>query len=102
MLLGVLGARPVRQDTWVLTSRRVWEILIDFAPRDRWLALHEIYDLIDGHVELDDGDRTGVGSGSGSARWKRTVRNALQRRKQLADVEWDGKGHFRLPQSLGS
>ena len=81
----------------MLTSRQAWDVLVARAPRNEWLKLRDLYSVVAAHVELDEQDRAPVAARGTSARWQRTVRNALQRQKQLSDIEWDRKEGFRFP-----
>jgi len=79
----------------MLNSAAAWEIVLEHAPKGVWLSVRDLYDVVAANVVLDDRDREPVASGT-SARWNRTVRNALQRHKSAGDVEWErGKG-FRF------
>jgi hypothetical protein len=80
----------------MLTSRRVWEVLQEHAPRGEWLRVAAIYELVADHVHLDDDDLAKVAATGTSARWQRTVRNALQRGKHSATIEWDNERGFRF------
>lgn len=80
----------------MLNSKIAWQVLIQKAPAGQWLSLDQVYDIVEAAVELDDADRAGVSAKSVSPRWKRTVRNLLQRKKTLGEVEWDGAGRFRF------
>lgn len=84
-------------DLEMLTSKAVWEVIAGHAPRGEWLTSAQIYSVVEDHGNLDASDRVAVSEKSASPRWKRTVRNALQRQKQAGGIEWDGKGKFRLP-----
>lgn len=80
----------------MLKSREAWQAIDGYAPRGEWLPLNDLYDLVREHVSLDDSDLSSISNKRVSARWKRTVRNALQRAKADGSVEWDGKGRYRL------
>ena len=70
------------------------------APRDRWMAVQEIYDLVALEIELDDRDREPIDKNAKSTRWHRTVRNALQQRKASAEIEYKRGRGFRIPRSV--
>lgn len=80
----------------MLTSKLAWQVIEKHAPRGAWLELADLYGLVTTHVSLDDADLAGVSEKTASARWKRTVRNELQRQKARGAIEWDGKGKYRL------
>lgn len=73
-----------------------WQILIEHAPTGEWVSLRRIYTVVEEHAELDEADRAGVSDKSSSPKWKRTVRNLLQGKKTLGEVEWDGNARFRF------
>jgi hypothetical protein len=83
----------------LLNSKRTWEILVANAPRNEWLDLSAIYEIVRARAELEDQDVRPVSSRSNSPRWQRSVRNVLQRRKVTGEIEWDGSGRFRFPQA---
>jgi len=83
----------------MLNSEAVWRILTEHAPRGDWLGLDELYALVSEHASLDANDNVAVSTKSGSPRWKRTVRNVLQRKKSAGALEWESGGRFRLPRA---
>lgn len=80
----------------MLNSKAAWQVLVDKVPTGEWLTLDQLYAIVERDAPLDDVDRTGVSEGSKSPKWKRTVRNVLQRKKSLGEIEWDGRGKFRF------
>jgi len=56
-----------------------------------------IYDIVLGRLKIDDEDLEPQAPGQATPKWKRNVRNVLQRRKGKGDIEWDGAGMYRLP-----
>lgn len=82
----------------VLTSQQAWNAYSESAQRGQWLTLSEIYEMVRSKVALDEHDQQPMSASNRSPYWKRTVRNALQRRKQRGDVEWDRAGRYRLPE----
>lgn len=79
----------------MIRSAQVWALLEERLTSDASLSLREIYDLVETSLPLDDGDRAGVTAASRSPRWKRTVRNAIQRRKSSGDLVVDAENRFR-------
>ena len=65
-------------------------------PKDEWLSLQDVYDLVSRHCQLDDEDFEPQSPSSDLPKWKRNVRNVLQYRKQTAEIEWDGDTHYRI------
>jgi hypothetical protein len=80
----------------MLNSKTAWEVLTKGATKGQWLSLDQIYGIVEGGARLDDSDRAGISEKSKSPKWKRTVRNVLQRKKSLGEIEWDGSGRFRF------
>lgn len=81
----------------MLTSGDAWRIVSEHAPRDRWMRVSELYELVRDHYDLDEADRELIAGKGTSTRWHRAVRNALQRQKGSGDLEWDAKAGFRFP-----
>jgi hypothetical protein len=80
----------------MLTSKEAWELVSERAPRGEWMALTAIYDIVERGAQLDAEDRMPLTDRNRSPRWKRTVRNALQKQKTAHAIEWDGSGRYRL------
>ncbi len=80
----------------MLNSKNAWATLGKGAARGQWLSLDEIYGIVESGARLDDRDRAGISDRSSSPKWKRTVRNVLQRKKSLGEIESDGHGRYRL------
>lgn len=81
----------------MLTSAQAWEALASEAPRGEWLSITQLYEIVERNVSLEEADARPISTSNSSPRWKRTVRNALQRRKALGQIEWDGSGRYRIP-----
>lgn len=80
----------------MLSSREAWRTILAHAPRDEWLRVRDVYDLVEAQVKLDESDRVPVSNGK-SAKWHRTVRNALQGAKKRGEIEWLRGSGFRIP-----
>lgn len=80
----------------MLNSKTAWSVISEKAPRGEWIGLDRIYAIVEAGATLDNGDRVGISDKSASPKWKRTVRNVLQRKKSLGEIEWDGQGRFRF------
>lgn len=78
--------------TPVLHSDDIWAILARHLKAGLWTPLSDIYLLVEQRIVLDDEDMQPDSRGSSSSRWKRNVRNVLQRRKTEGDLDWDGAG----------
>jgi hypothetical protein len=74
----------------------LWAAIRGSLHVDRWISLSELYRRVESTISLDPDDHDPDAPGSEGARWKRNVRNVLQRRKALGHVEWDGHGRYRL------
>ena len=79
-----------------LHSDEIGEILYAAMSRGRWVALDDIYGLIEENAELTEADLQPAADGSTGPRWKRNVRNFLQSRKESGALEWNGAGAYRL------
>lgn len=74
----------------------IWNIIKWHMPRNEWLSLQEVYDLISRHTQFDDEDYAAQSPSSDLPKWKRNVRNVLQYRKKTGEIEWDGDNHYRI------
>jgi hypothetical protein len=79
-----------------LRADDVWSILVRRMRKARWYDLQELYDLVSANATITDADLEPDAPGSNSPRWQRNVRNVLQRRKAVGDIEWDGRARYRL------
>lgn len=84
-----------------LTSEEIEVILLRHMPRGRWLAVSELYAVVELHGSLSPADWQPDAPGSVTGiRWRRNVRNVLQRRKSR--VAGAASGHAALPHRLTS
>ena len=74
----------------------IWECIKKNMEKGKWVALDDIYRLIEEHINLDDEDYEWQSPSSDIPKWKRNVRNVLQYRKRAGKIEWDGHGSYRL------
>ena len=65
-------------------------------PKGQWVTLGDIYHLIANTLKLDKEDYEWQAPSSNIPKWKRNVRNVLQYRKKSGDIEWDGRGNYKL------
>jgi hypothetical protein len=83
----------------MLHSNDIWKIIKQHMPRDRWLKLWDIYEIVERHVDFDDDDLKPVIRGYKGQNpqlvWGRNVRNVLQSKKPV-EIEWDGDGSYLL------
>jgi hypothetical protein len=80
----------------ILRSDQIWSILVRHMIADRWYELGELYALVEANAVITAADCEPDAPRSTSPRWQRNVRNVLQRRKTMGDLEWDGRGRYRL------
>ena len=74
----------------------LWEAIRKCLSRGGWTSLQEIYDYVQRSINLDDEDYEPQSPSSDLPKWKRNVRNVLQHRKKVGDIEWDGHAHYKL------
>lgn len=74
----------------------IWDCIRRHLPRNRWILLADIYELVQSRLTLDREDREPQSPTSDIPKWKRNVRNVLQYRKGTGDIEWDGRANYRL------
>ena len=80
----------------MIHSQEIWNIIQTNMPRGSWVALSEIYQLIEVHGDLDAEDFDWQSPTSDVPKWKRNVRNVLQYRKGKDNILWDGASKYRL------
>lgn len=73
----------------MIRESELWPMLLEVLDDDEWRSLTEIYESIAKNLGPDQIED--------STRWKRNVRNVLQRRKASGEVCWDGSGGYMLP-----
>ena len=71
----------------------IWPVLGRVLDDKKWISVAEIYDRLARELRLSDEEF--------DSRWKRNVRNVLQRRKARGDILWDRHGKYRLPEPEG-
>lgn len=81
----------------MIHSSEIWDIMVMQMPRQRWVSLEEIYQLIERCGELDVEDAKPQSPTSDIPKWKRNVRNVLQYRKGTGEVLWNGDARYLLP-----
>ena len=74
----------------------IWGIIKANMPRNEWLSLQDIYNLVNRYGQLDDEDLQPQSPSSDLPKWKRNVRNVLQYRKRTGDMEWGGDANYRI------
>jgi len=76
----------------------IWGIIKYHMPKDEWILLQDIYELVNRNGQLDDEDFEPQSPTSDLPKWKRNVRNVLQYRKRTGEIEWDGDTHYCITQ----
>ncbi|HEX8207577.1 MAG TPA: hypothetical protein VF587_16055 [Solirubrobacteraceae bacterium] len=76
-----------------LTSAEIEVFLLRHMKRDAWLTLDDLYRLVEEHGDLTPADWEPDAPNSSGIRWRRNIRNVLQRRKSRVGggglFEWD-------------
>lgn len=80
----------------MIHSSEIWDCIQSKLPRGHWVSLEDIYRLIEHNLHLDDEDHEWQSPSSKVPKWKRNVRNVLQHRKKSGDIEWNGRGQYKL------
>lgn len=75
----------------------LWRAIQKTLPRNRWMSLTELYRGVEARVSLDAEDFLPEAPSSDTPKWRRNVRNVLQRRKALNQVLWNGNAQYKLP-----
>ena len=75
----------------------LWDAIEQCLKGGRWLPLVEIYRRVEATVRLDPDDFLPSAPGGTEPKWRRNVRNVLQRQKGLGKVLWNGRAAYRLP-----
>ena len=74
----------------------IWNCIKNGLPKCQWVALDNIYRLIENTLNLDKEDCEWQSPSSDIPKWKRNVRNVLQYRKNTGEIEWDDHGNYKL------
>ena len=74
----------------------IWDCLVRYLPKGKWISLDQIYHLVENHLSLDREDFEPQSPSSDIPKWKRNVRNVLQYRKRTGEIEWDGQPMYRI------
>ena len=80
----------------MITAPEIWDIICTKMPRNRWILLEEIYQLVEHKAVLDSEDFQPQSPSSDIPKWKRNVRNVLQYRKGRGDLKWNGRAGYFL------
>jgi hypothetical protein len=77
----------------------IWDIIQRKMPKERWVSLEEIYQMVKERGNLDAEDFEWQSPTSAIPKWKRNVRNVLQYRKSTGEILWDREARYSLPQA---
>ena len=75
----------------------MWDLMCRRLPKGEWVSLQDIYDLIEGEVDLEPDDFEPAATTTTTPRWKRNVRNILQYRKGTGEIVWSGDARYMTP-----
>lgn len=75
----------------------IWNIIQTHMPRERWISLGEIYQMVESYGNLDVEDFEPQSPTSDIPKWKRNVRNVLQYRKGTGEIQWGRDARYLLP-----
>ncbi len=73
----------------------IWKCLKAHLPKGGWTPIKEIYEIVESDLQLDKEDFENQSPNSSIPKWKRNVRNVLQYRKRIGEIEWDGQGNYK-------
>jgi uncharacterized protein with HEPN domain len=80
----------------MIHAQEIWDIIQTRLPRGCWVALEEIYEVVKKYGSLDAEDFEWQSPTSDIPKWKRNVRNVLQRRKGTKEILWDRPAKYML------
>lgn len=71
----------------MITQHEIWRILESGLSTKDWADIGEIYAMIEKQADVSVVDPP--------AKWKRNVRNVLQRKKSSGEILWNGSRGYR-------
>lgn len=80
----------------MITSKEIRSILKRKMPRGEWVSLQRIYTIVEQDADLDTEDFEPQATDSNIPKWKRNVRNELQKLKNTPDMEWNRPAKYKL------
>ena len=76
----------------------MWEAILHNMPREKWVPLNDILEIVRKNVSLQGDDFSLATSGKDeSIRWENNVRNTLQYRNMTGEILGDKKGNYFIP-----
>lgn len=76
-------------------AETLWSAIRKGMSTTRWTPLQIIYRCVEESINLDAEDQLPEAPGSTGPKWKRNVRNVLQRRRTTGEVSWNGSAEYR-------
>jgi hypothetical protein len=77
--------------------QEIWIVINEKLPRDEWILLQSIYEIIQKNTQLKPDDFLPSAPNSSEPKWMRNVRNVLQQRKNNGHIAWDKNGKYMIP-----
>jgi hypothetical protein len=77
--------------------QEIWIVINENLPRDEWLLLQSIYEIIQRNIQLRPDDFLPSAPNSSEPKWMRNVRNVLQQRKNNGHIARDKNGKYIIP-----
>ncbi len=84
----------------MIHSKDIWDVIQAKIPREHWVSLKELYEVVKEYGNLDAEDFGPQSPISDIPKWKRNVRNVLQYRKSTGEILWNREARYLLPQTL--
>jgi hypothetical protein len=83
------GTPPGRKKDWnsmTTDDKTLWKTLQKYTPRKRWVALADIFAIVQRRTDLDTGDLERTNSRSGTPRWKSNIRRILHSKQRDGSI----------------
>lgn len=81
-------------DRNMTTLKEIWRAMENHMPTGTIFGLEEIYSIVEKHCALTDEDFEPQAPDSSIPKWKRNVRNVLQKKKGI-ELDWVGRGLYK-------
>ena len=78
----------------MIHAHEIRNILNEYMPKNQWVSLEKIYELVESYGNIDQEDRKSSAPGNAEPKWKRNVRNVLQTDKRAGKIKWDKKANY--------
>jgi len=80
----------------VTNAETLWTAIQNCLSLRNWTPLQTIYVRVMDSVALDAEDHLPEAPSSSAPKWKRNVRNVLQRRRSTGEVDWNRAAAYKL------